>query len=133
MSAKDYVAVRAIMTTEIEMIDGLATVADALDRLRAKQISSLIVKRREVGDEFGLLTVHDIAREVLVPDLAPERVNAYEIMQKPILTVDADMNIRYAVRLLTRFSVSRALVLDQREAVGIVTMRDLVLRCAEFQ
>jgi len=132
MTRKKYVPVRDVMTTDIEMIDGLTTVADALEQMRAKQISSLVVQRRDESDEYGLLTVHDIAREVLVPDLAPERVNAYEIMKKPILSVHADMNIRYAIRLLSRFSVSRALVLEHGEAVGIVTLRDLVLRFSEF-
>ena len=121
------------MTSDMEMIDGLTTVAEALSKLRAKQISSLIIKRRNDQDEYGLLTVHDIARAVLVPDLAPERVNAYEIMTKPVLTISADMNIRYAIRLLSRFSVSRALVLVHGEAVGIVTLRDMVLRCVDFQ
>ena len=132
MNRKKFVPVRDMMTTEIEMIDGLTTVAGALEKMRAKQISSLIIKRRDDHDEYGLLTVHDIARDVLVPDLAPERVNAYEIMKKPILSVHADMNIRYAIRLLSRFSVSRALVLEHGEAVGIVTLRDLVLRFSEF-
>jgi len=133
MSEMKYIPVRDVMTSDMEMIDGLTTVAEALSKLRAKQISSLIIKRRNDQDEYGLLTVHDIARAVLVPDLAPERVNAYEIMTKPVLTISADMNIRYAIRLLSRFSVSRALVLVHGEAVGIVTLRDMVLRCVDFQ
>lgn len=133
MSAQKYLPVRDVMTSDIEMIDGMTPVADALERLRRKQISSLIVERREDGDEYGMLTVGDIARGVLVPNLSAERVSAYEIMTKPVLSVDAGMNIRYAIRLLTRFSVSRALVLDAGKAVGIVTLRDMVLRSAEFQ
>ena len=38
------------------------------------------------------------------------------------------MNIKYAVRLLVRFSLSRAIVVDHdRNPVGIVTLRDMVL------
>ena len=38
------------------------------------------------------------------------------------------MLARYAVRLLVRFDISRAVVVDRdRNPLGIVTMRDLVL------
>ena len=133
MTTIKYLPVRDVMTTDIEMIDGLTSVSDALERLRRKQISSLVIERRDEADEYGLLTVHDIASGVLVPDLSPDRVSVYEIMTKPVLALDVEMNIRYAIRLLTRFSVSRALVLKAGKAVGIVTLRDMVLRCSEFQ
>ncbi|MBT5660430.1 MAG: histidine kinase, partial [Rhodospirillaceae bacterium] len=38
------------------------------------------------------------------------------------------MDIKYAIRLLGRFRLSRALVTDKGEAVGLVSMRDMVLR-----
>ena len=47
---------------------------------------------------------------------------------KPVLAVDADMGLKYAVRLLDRFGVSRALVTDGGKLIGMVTLRDMVLR-----
>lgn len=128
MSLKSYIPVRDVMSTIIKTIDGLASVADAVKIMKANHISSVVVERRHESDEYGLLTVNDIAEKVLVPDLSPDRVSAYEVMRKPVLSVDAKMNIRYAVRLLSRFGLSRALVLDGGAAVGIVTLRDMVLR-----
>lgn len=128
MSLKSYIPVRDVMSTTIKTIDGLASVADAVKIMKANHISSVVVERRHETDEYGLLTVNDIAEKVLVPDLSPDRVSAYEVMRKPVLSVDAKMNIRYAVRLLSRFGLSRALVLDGGAAVGIVTLRDMVLR-----
>jgi CBS domain-containing protein len=41
------------------------------------------------------------------------------------------MIARYAVRLLVRFAISRALVVDQqRNPLGMVTLRDLVIGLA---
>lgn len=128
MSKVEYVPVRDVMTPKVETIDGLTTITDALKNMRANQISSLIVERRGDADEYGLLTVKDIAEHVIEPDQSPDRVNAYEIMDKPVLSIDVKMNIRYAIRLLTRFDLSRALVLENGEAVGVVTLRDMVLR-----
>ena len=53
-------------------------------------------------------------------------------MTKPILALPAEMQVRYAVRMLTRFKLARALVIDhERRPLGIVTLRDMVLRTIE--
>ena len=116
---------------ELHTIDGLATVAEAMALMKQHQISSLVVNRRHDDDEPGVVTVGDIAREVIAHNRAPERVNVYEIMSKPALTVRSGMLGRYAVRLLTQFGVSRALVVDDKGTpLGLVTLRDLVLGLA---
>ncbi len=117
------------MTASVHTIDAMATVKDAIQAMRTHNVSSLAVERRDENDEFGLLVIVDIAREVISKNRAPERVNVYEIMSKPVVAVPADMSIKYAVRLLVRFELSRALVVDSaRKPVGIVTLRDMVLR-----
>ena len=74
----------------------------------------------------------DTGAEVLGRDLSPDRVNVYEVMSKPVLTLPADMNVVYAVRLLVKFELTRAMVIDNdRNPVGIVTLRDMVLRALE--
>ena len=65
---------------------------------------------------------------------SPDRVNVYEIMSKPALTVPADMQIRFAAQLLVRYQLNRALVVtDGRKPCGIVTLRDMVIRHAADQ
>ncbi len=117
-----------VMGGDLHTIDGLATAAEAMATMQRLKISSLVVTRRHDDDELGLITVSDLAREVITRDRAPDRVNVYEIMSKPALTVRSGMLARYAVRLLVRFGVSRALVVDDGGAPrGLVTLRDLVL------
>ena len=128
MTEKSYTAVREVMTPNPLVIDGLATVAQAVDLLREHGFSSLVIDRRDESDEYGLLAVHDIAEHVVSGNRAADRVNVYEIMSKPAVTVDVSMNIKYAVRLLMRFRLTRALVLENGSVVGIVTLRDLTLR-----
>lgn len=128
MSERRPVRVSDVMVTNLHAIDGLATVAEAMAAMKQHQVSSLAVNRRYQDDELGLVTVRDIAREVIARNRAPERVNIYEIMSKPVLTVPTEMLARYAVRLLVRFAISRALVVDQdRNPLGMVTIRDLVI------
>lgn len=129
MNDKEITTVGDVMSTNICYIDAAATVKDAMVEMHNSGVSSLVVNRRDAKDEFGLVVVSDIAKEVVAPNRPPERVNVYEIMTKPVLSLPADMNIRYAVRMLSSFELSRALVVDEHRApIGIVTMRDMVLR-----
>ena len=128
MNDTDAPKVRGVMVGPPIVVEGLATVEHAIELMRQHKISSLVIDKRHEGDEYGLLVVSDIASKVIGEDRAPARTNVYEIMSKPVLTVDADMGLKYAVRLLDRFGVSRALVTERGELAGMVTMRDMVLR-----
>jgi CBS domain-containing protein len=110
------------------MVHGLTTVREVIEIMREHAISSVVVEKRYEGDEYGLLVVTDIAKRVIARDRSPERTNVYEIMTKPVISVDQAMDIKYACRLLANFKISRALVTDGGEVVGIVTLRDMVLR-----
>ncbi len=128
MSAKTQLRVGDVMVTDIISVNGLATVSDAMALMRQNNVNSLVVDRRDENDEIGLVLVSDIARRVIAPNKSPDRVNVYEIMSKPVWTLSPDMLARYAVRLLARFQLSRAVVVDHdRNPIGIVTLRDLIL------
>ena len=128
MSDKAYVHVGATMTPSPRSIDGLAKTSEAIEIMRSEELSSLVVEKRHEGDEYGIVVVHDIAEKVIGADKSPDRVSVYEVMSKPVVTLDADMDIKYAIRLLTRFGLSRALVMDNGALVGIATLRDMVCR-----
>ena len=129
MTDKKIIRVSDVMSKGVITIEPTATVRQAIDLLREKGTSSLIVERHDEAEFVDLVVVTDIAEGVLGRDLSPDRVNVYEIMSKPVLTLAAEMNIKFAVRLLTRFKLARALVVDhERNPLGIVTVRDMVLR-----
>ena len=128
MTKHNSIRVRDLMVEELHTIDGLDTVADAMALMKQHRVSSLLVNRRNENDELGLVVVADIARGVIADNRAPERVNVYEIMSKPLFTLPEDMLARYAVRLLVRLELSRAVVVDHhRNAIGMVTLRDLIM------
>lgn len=128
MSEQRFIRVGDVMTPSPRVIDRLATVREAIELMRHHHLSSLVIDRRYDGDEYGMVTVRDIAEKVIGPDRSIDRVSVYEIMAKPVLTVDEGMNIKYAIRLLTRFLRSRALVTRKGQMVGIVTLRDMAVR-----
>lgn len=124
---KKYIRVSDVMTPHLETIDGIASVAEAISTMKEKHYGALIIDKRDESDEYGFVTVQEIAEEVIEKDLSPERVSVYEIMKKPVLTVHGDMNIRYAIRLLDQVGQQRALVLENGKAAGIITLYDMVI------
>lgn len=132
MSESTIMRVGEVMSREIRTVDRMATVRQAIEAMAESGVSSLVIERRDKDDEFGLLVVADIAGQVIAAQRPPERVNVYEVMSKPVITLPEEMDIKYGVRLLVRFELSRALVVDHdRELCGLVTLRDMVLRYAE--
>jgi len=130
-SAPAFVRVSDVMTPTVRTVERTSTVLEAIKDMRQHRVSSLVVERRDETDEFGVLTVTDVAKKVVAQGKAADRIYVYEVMSKPVLTVAAEMNIVYAIRLLVQFDVSRAVVTDhERKPVGIVTLRDMVLRHA---
>lgn len=128
MTEKQIVRVRDVMKPHFDTVDGMDTVASALEKMLHVETKTLIVRKRHKDDEYGVVLISDIARQVLAKDRAPDRVNIYEVMAKPVLSVDPHMDIRYCARLFNRFDLTRAPVVENREVVGIVSLTDLVLK-----
>ncbi|OAD23091.1 signal transduction protein [Candidatus Thiomargarita nelsonii] len=131
MSQIKLVRVRDVMKTEFDRVDGIITVAQALRNMKHPEVRSIIVNKRHPDDEFGMVLLSDIARQVLAKDRSPERVNVYEIMAKPLLSISPQMDIRYCARLLDRFNLLRAPVMEDDDVIGIVGFTDIVLRGME--
>jgi predicted transcriptional regulator len=127
MSTPKWGPVRDCMRTEVTEVDGKLDVLSALKIMKKVSATSLIVKRRDEHDEYGMLLFSDIAKEVIAKNRAPERVNVYEVMAKPVLTVRPDMEIRYCARLFENFGISHAPVVENDKIVGIVSFYLLVL------
>lgn len=125
--------VKDVMKTDFDMIDGMETVSSALNKMKYIQNKCLIVNKRHDDDELGILLISDIARKVLARDKAADRINVYEVMAKPVIAIDLEMDIRYCARLFDRFDISRAPVLKDKTVVGIVSFTDLVMKTFAMQ
>ena len=130
---KPIVRVRAVMKGEVDVVDGMTTVSDALRKMKFTETRTIIVDKRHEDDEFGVVMFRDIAKRVLAPDLSPDRVNMYEIMSKPVIGVDPQMDVRYCVKLFDRFGLSRAPVIEKGKIIGLISYTDIVLKSVAMQ
>ena len=127
-SERKIIRVRDVMKKDFDMIDGRITVMEALRTMKHVETKSLVVNKRNEDDEFGMVMISDIAKLVLAKDRSPDRVNVYEIMAKPLLPVDPDMDIRYCARYFETFGLSRAPVVENKQVIGIISYTDMVLK-----
>jgi CBS domain-containing protein len=123
---RKVIKARDVMHTKHLELDGMATVHQALEAMRANRASVVIVKKRHENDAFGIVLLSDIAKKVLAQDRSVKRVNVYEIMSKPVIPVDPDMDVRYVARLFDHFGLSNAPVIENGLIIGIVSYTELV-------
>jgi len=125
---KNLISVRDVMKTNFNIVDGKMTVMEALEMMKHVETKSLIVQKRHDNDEYGIVLLSDIAKYVLAKDRSPERVNIYEIMSKPVINIDPNMDIRYCARLFERYGLARAPVIENRNIIGVVSYTDMVMK-----
>jgi predicted transcriptional regulator len=128
MSDNESVRVKDVMTDKYHLVDGLMMTDQALAKMKETGAVVLIVDKRNENDEYGIVLLSDIAREVLAVSRAPERVNIYEIMSKPVVSVDPNMDIRYCARLFNKLGFSYAPVIEQGKLLGIIGYADMLLK-----
>ena len=124
----NIIRVRDVMKSEVDVVDGMLTVTEALRSMKYPDTRTLIVDKRHDDDEYGVVMFHDMAQKVLARDHSPNRVNIYEIMSKPVVSVEPDMDIRYCSRLFDNFGLSRAPVVENKKIIGLVSYTDIVLK-----
>jgi len=125
---RTVIKARDVMREKHLELDGIATVKEALDAMKAADADVVIVKKRHENDAFGIVLLSDIAKNVLAKDRASQRVNVYEIMSKPVISLDPEMDVRYCARLFDNFGLSNAPVIENGEVVGIVSYNELVFQ-----
>ena len=114
---------RDIMATDVVTVDGSATAAEAVELMKAKQVRALIVDRRSDDDAYGMVT-----QRVVAEGRDPRVVRVYEIMSKPLVVVNPDLDVKYVARLMAQRGLSRAPVLAEQKLQGVVSISDIVMK-----
>jgi len=124
---KKVIQARDVMRTQFVEIDGLATVAEGINAFRDHEVEMLVVKKRDKNDAYGVVLLSDIVKKVLAKDRAVGRVNIYEIMSKPVISVEPEMDVRYCARLFDSFGLSHTVVSEDGKVIGIVGYKELLI------
>ncbi len=115
-----------LMTTNVVTIDGNATAREAVDTMKEHGVRCLIVERRGSDDAYGIVTQRDVVYQVTAWSRDPEEIKVHEIMTKPLVVVNKDLDIRHVARLMANMGLSRAPVIFEGALQGIVSVSDII-------
>ncbi len=93
-------------------------------RLMAQRRVSSIVVTEDVLHPIGIVTDNDLRSKVLAVDLDPETAVS-KIMNHPVITITADAYAFDALLSMSRHGVRLVVVVEDQQAVGIISEHDL--------
>lgn len=117
---ENFKKAKEIASDSLFYIDGLASVRDAIQLMKEKNVQALIIKKRNSADANGIITVNDIIKEVIIPDKTLDEVSVYEIMTKPVFSISGHLNVKYVPRLMHNYNIRIAPVEENGEYIGII-------------
>ena len=129
MNKPERISVRKAMRDDVTFIDGRKNVLDALRAMRDGECTSLVVDKRDDHDEYGILTLSDIAKHVIAKDRAPERVAGD--VRLGYLSAEQAVN-RYGVRLHPDGSVDAEATETTQATDSSETLRQVLALCGEI-
>lgn len=116
-----------VMSKNVTIIRSFATVANAVKLMREHNLNSLIVDRLDELDSYGIVTKTDIIHKVAAKGLDPKQVGVCEIMTKPCIVVNPDLNTKSVAQLFANTGIHRAPIIRDK-LLGIVSTTDLLLK-----
>lgn len=114
-----------VMTKHVVDIEAEATVAEAIEKMKQWNVTSLLVGRKGATDTWGFMSQTDVIEKVVAEGRDPEVVQVHEIMTKPVITVPSNCSLQDCASLMARADIRRVLVFDGQDIVGIVSSSDI--------
>lgn len=108
----------------VERIAPTASLKAAIDRMRTKNISALVVAE---GDAVvGIIAERDILQALSQHTKSPDVLQVEDAMSQNLITLAPDDSVRHAMSLMTRYRVRHLPVMRDGALVGIVSIGDVV-------
>ena len=115
-----YKTARDIASDRLYYIDGLASIRDAIQLMKDKEVQTLIIHKRNEADANGIITIKDIIRGVIIPNRTLDEVSVYEVMTKPVLSIPSHLNVKYVPRLMYNSKIRFGPVEENGVYIGII-------------
>ena len=115
--------IKEAMHQGVISIDKNATPAEAFKKLYSTGIRRLFVMD-ENQKAIGVLTYTDLIG-IDITDPKRDKIKIHEILDQEIVKVNALEDVKNAANLMLRADVSGLLVVEQNQAVGVITKTDI--------
>lgn len=124
MEQSTAVTVKDVMTEELIVVKTTDKVIKAIEVMTENDIGSVVVTDDE--RPVGIVTERDVMKRVCPEKLCTRGITVGEIMNKPLIHIEADAGLGQAFSLMMLRDVRRLLVLDKGHVAGIITQKDVM-------
>ncbi|UCE95843.1 MAG: CBS domain-containing protein [Candidatus Bathyarchaeota archaeon] len=115
--------VEDVMVTNVVTIDVDVNVRKAAQRMNAHEIGCLVVL--EKGHFAGILTERDVLTRVVAKARNPEEAFVSQVMSRPLTTVNPELSLEEAVKLMLKKRIKKLPVVRAEKLVGLITMTNI--------
>jgi CBS domain-containing protein len=114
-----------VMTRGVITIGEEESVALAMKTMVERHVSSLIVKKKDDADVYGIVTRKDIIHSVVGRNNDPSDMKVVDVMTKPVMTITSGMDVVAAAKLMEKTKVRRFPVVENNVLVGLISNSDI--------
>jgi len=114
-----------MMTPGVVQVPGDVSVSEAALLLEREQAPCLLVKDSDA--RFGVMTPHDIVKNVVAQGLEPHDIEVRAIMTRPVQFIEYDQALEEAATIMVATGASLLIVTKQNQPVGVLTAHNLML------
>ncbi len=116
--------VKKIMNKKLVTAPFSVTIRDVALKMKEQNVGSVLIVDEDGGLE-GIVTDRDIALSVATDKIDPNTTCAYDIMTSDPISIDPNIDIDSALRIMNKINVRRLPVCDSGKLVGLVSSADI--------
>lgn len=117
--------VENLMKKDVTTIKPYATLKEALQLMKEKNLKVLIVEKNSPSDAYGIITNTQILKAIVAEDGDIDLLNVYDLYKKPAFSVSSKIDVKYAAKIMIEHNIKRVVVTDNNELEGVLSITDL--------
>jgi CBS domain-containing protein len=127
---RENMNIQEVMDTELLTIAPEATLREAAQRMSGRNVGAALLLDAAIGSYLGIITERDLLNAIAAGD-DPDVRRVADSATSNIVSVSADASLEQAVQKMIKGGFRHLLVVTNGDAIGIISMRDLVVALVE--
>jgi CBS domain-containing protein len=127
---RENMNIQEVMDTELLTIAPEATLREAAQRMSGRNVGAALLLDAAIGSYLGIITERDLLNAIAAGD-DPDVRRVADSATSNIVSVSADASLEQAAQKMIKGGFRHLLVVTNGDAIGIISMRDLVVALVE--
>jgi CBS domain-containing protein len=118
------ILVRDVMAKNVKTVRTDDSVLEAVAKMNKFDVGSVIVTNN--NRPVGIITSKNVLTRIVEPRLDASMVRAKDIMSAPLITIEPDISLEDAAKLMAQKKIKKLAVMDRDKLLGVLSTTDLV-------